>query len=122
MSKQPPDWYEEDVVCVAIVPDGQVVDWSAGSYQPVESVWPPTGTFVRMQSIARELNFPAFADLNIYEQSRLRPTECRAILHRWREMEAAVVGTPGAGWAAAIGLILKRCAGSVETQVLIEGP
>ncbi len=122
LSERLPDWYEEDVVCVALVPEGQFVDWSPGSYEPDESVWPPEGTFLRLQMIARELELPSIGSLNIYEQSRLGPAECRDVLERWDEMESRVEQTPGAGWVAAISLILKRCISGAGTEVLIEGP
>src|SRR6478609_3860202 len=105
-----PDWHESDVVCVAIIAEGQIVVWPSGSYEPEESVWPPEGTFVRLQRVATELKLPKFGSLDICKQSRLSPDECRAILEHWNGVEAAVEQTPGAGWAAAIALILKRCA------------
>ena len=117
-----PDGYKEDVVCVTVVPQGQVVDWSSGSYEPDESVWPPEDTFRRLQIIARELGLQALGALDVYEQSRFGPAECRQLLERWSEIETAVEKTTDAGWVSAIGLILQRCAGSEGTQVLIEGP
>ena len=118
----PPDWYEEDVVCVALVSSDQVVDWSPGSYEPEESLWPPEGTFLRLQSIASELNLGKLAAISPYEKSRLSKYDCEVLLSRWDEMSVAVEGTPGAGWVAAIGLLLKRCTKSSFAEVLIEGP
>lgn len=121
-AEQLPDWYDEDVVCVALVPAGQLVDWGPGSYEPDEAAWPPQGTFERLQIMAARLGLPIFVKLNIYEQARLGPDECRAALAHWEQMERAVERTPGAGWVAAIGLILQRCVTSPGTEVLIEGP
>lgn len=118
----PPDWYQEDVVCVAIVPIGQTVDWSPDSYEPELSLWPPEGTFLRFQSIARELDLEPLATLNPYEQSRHSKDVCKALLSRWDELAVAVENTPGAGWVAAIGLLLKCCARSDGVELLIEGP
>lgn len=117
-----PDWYEEDVVCLALVPSNQVVDWSPGSYEPDESLWPPEGTFLRLQLIASGLNLGKLATISPYEQSRLGKNDCKVLLSRWDEMSVAVEGTPGAGWVAAIGLLLKRCTNSDCSEVLIEGP
>ena len=117
-----PDWHEEDVVCFAMVPIGQVVDWSLGSYEPEESVWPPEGTFLRIQSLANQLGLPLLNVLDRSVQTRLNRDDCRRLLGRWGEMAEAVEGTPGAGWVAAIGLLLSRCAGSTDTELLIEGP
>lgn len=77
--------------------EGQLVDWSPGGYEPNVSLWPPQGTFVRLQIIATQLNIPTIGALNIYTQSRLGAEECLAILAHWKAMENAVDGTPGAG-------------------------
>ncbi len=117
-----PSWYAEDVVCVALVPTGQIVDWSPNSYEPEESIWPPEGTFVRLQAIASELNLKILDTLNLGAQSRLCKNSCEALLSRWDDMTDAVEGTPGAGWVAAMRLLLQRCAKSDDVEVLIEGP
>lgn len=117
-----PSWYAEDVVCIAIVPTGQVVDWSPDSYEPEESVWLPEGTFVRLQAIASELNLEILETLDLGAQSRLSKNSCEALLSRWDDMTEAVEGTPGAGWVAAMRLLLQRGAKSDDVEVLIEGP
>ena len=117
-----PSWYAEDVVCVAVVPIGQIVDWSPNSYEPEEAIWPPEGTFIRLQAIASELNLEILETLNLSAQSRLGKNSCEALLSRWNDMTEAVEGTPGAGWVAAMRLLLQRCAKSDDAEVLIEGP
>jgi hypothetical protein len=120
-TKSLPDWHEEDVVCFAAVPTGQVVDWTPGSYEPQDSLWPPEGTFLRLRLLATQLKLPFFSVLDHNVQTRWSRDECRQLLAHWSEMAAAVEGTPGASWVAAIGLLLKRCAESTNAELLIEG-
>ena len=117
-----PDWYEEDVFCFAVIPKDREVTWAPGTWEPEEAIWPPEGTFHRLQTIAGRLNLPIFPSLNTLEANRLKPSECGELLGRWSEMAEHVENTPGAGWVAAIGLLLRRCTQSPGSILFIDPP
>jgi len=111
-----------DVVCVALIPIGQVVSWAPGTYEPERAIWIPQGAFERIGAVAQRLRFPVFGEL-VHEQNRLSASACEALLERWDDMEEETKGTPAAPWAAQIRVILRDClAVPNRSEVLIEWP
>ena len=111
-----------DVVCVALIPIGQVVSWAPMTYEPERAIWIPQGTFERIGAIAQRLKFPILDEL-AEEQNRLSATACRALLERWDDMDAETNGTPAAPWAALLRELLSGCVSAPDkSEVLIEWP
>jgi hypothetical protein len=125
MDDKPQDWWSGADVCVALVPEGQAVDWSPGKYVPHIQTWVPEETFIWITRVALSLGL-RIVDLRalaLDEQSRLSAADCTQLLARWSELEDAVSRTPADGWAAAIKLTLQACVDAIRpSEVLIEGP
>lgn len=116
------DWEDGDVVCVAVVPLGQPVDWGPGQFQP-NAAWVPEGTFMNIIAAAEQLSVPILPKLDIFVQSRLSSHDCDRILAKWPALERDMASGPGAHWVREIGQLLRRCSdGYGETEMFVEGP
>ena len=123
MAGQHIDWDEGDVVCVALVPRGQPVDWSPGSYEPEVAAWVPEGTFANIAAAAEQLRVPVIPELEPYGQTRVSSRDCQRILAAWPDVEREMENTPGARWAREIGQILSQCSqAGDQAELLVEGP
>jgi hypothetical protein len=91
----------DDVVCLAVIPRGQVVDWSP-SGEPETAVWIPGEIFLEILAAARRLAIPVLSSLNVYTQTRATAAECSVMLSRWAEFERAVAGRACARWIDAM--------------------
>lgn len=118
------DGQEGDVVCVAIVPRGQAVDWSPGSFEPEVASWVPEEIFVKIDDAAGRLRVPILPKLGLYAtQWRVSSGDCGRILAAWPSVEFEMKSTPAAHWAREIGHVLSQCSqAGDQAEMLVEYP
>ncbi|MBL8646593.1 MAG: hypothetical protein JNL46_05015 [Sphingosinicella sp.] len=112
-----------DVVCVGLVIIGQVVDWSPGSLEPNPQIWVPEEIFDNIIDIADQNHIKLLRKINLFHQTRISQSDCRAMLSKWKSMIAILDSEETRIFAEAIYELVQICANSGDNlELLIEGP
>lgn len=111
-----------DVVFLAVVPLGHVLEWVPGESKPEHSAWVSGEAFTLMQRAFSVSRTPVLSRLDVYSETRIAPEDCRHILAAWADLQERLSGTVAEAPTRELERLLHVCAATPGTELLIEGP